>query len=724
MKKKSIIGLFAALLGFGMTTTSCEDMLTPDVENIAEGFTGTDTVGFYFGILSNLQDVYENNIMLGDLRSDLVETTSFVSDSVAEVANFTKVEDADNGLLTRAAYYKVINQCNFYLAKVDTMIMKNNNYYMRREFSQVQIIRAWTYMQLVQNYGTVPFITQPVDNANTGWETNPAEGWATADNLIDLLLKNGLNQAYQYEKTLGSVDYHTLENGKLTMAHALHVFPADLVLGDLYLLRGASQSDYERAATFYYDYLEEQARLKSRLVSMNNAASQMKLTINGRDYYEALPSSWATSFMDLGSSPETNKECITLMLSAANNTFGTVMTRSAHLYGFDASSSNTTGTNDEGTSVTTGEVVITPNYRNRQIAASKRYTNLSQAQAYRYVTMNNGQVVDVDYPENVGDARISGTVINVNTEAGTLPFVQKRCYYGSTSNSMGVSAYAGSFDFNYTFPVYRMRQVYLRYAEAINRAGYPRHAFALLRDGLTSMNIPSVRLDSVAIEYDADSTIISKTIVPYLSDVEDGCGYIGVNELRRAESVPFLDFTETYWDGNAGIHELGCGQSSDRDTVYTYANIVGQRIADEAARAAGAPTDAAVAKRYIAYLNEATEDTPTEGGTEVETVLPEPTIPATIGEEINAVETLIADEMALETAFEGTRFYDLSRIARHKNKDTWNFSGADYGTSWFAWTIARRAVDKKPYEDVNDKDVNLFNKLMNVENWYLQNPVY
>ena len=149
MKNKSIIGLLAAFLGLGTVATSCEDMLTPDMDLYAENFSGKDTVDFYFGILGNVQDVIENNILLGELRGDLADTTMYVSDTIASLSNFERLPDGDNGLLNRAAYYKVINQCNFYLAAVDTMATKNNSYYMRREFAQVQLVRAWTYMQPV-----------------------------------------------------------------------------------------------------------------------------------------------------------------------------------------------------------------------------------------------------------------------------------------------------------------------------------------------------------------------------------------------------------------------------------------------------------------------------------------------------------------------------------------------------------------------------------------------
>ena len=90
--------------------------------------------------------------------------------------------------------------------------------------------------------------------------------------------------------------------------------------------------------------------------------------------------------------------------------------------------------------------------------------------------------------------------------------------------------------------------------------------------------------------------------------------------------------------------------------------------------------------------------------------------------EINAVETLIADEYALETAYEGTRMFDLIRIARHMNLDS--NTAADYGTKWLAWKIARRNFDGAPYETPATYDGLLFGKLLVEDNWYIISPVY
>lgn len=735
MKKKSIIGLFVSLLGLGMTTTSCEDMLTPDMDLYTEGFSGRDTVNFYYGILSNVQDMIENNILLGELRSDLVDTTSYVSDTVASVSNFDRVADGDNGLLKRAAYYNVINQCNFYLAKADTMAQKNNIYYMRREFAQVQMVRAWTYMQLVQNYGEVPFITKPVDNANTGWEKNPEEGFVNVDNLLDKLISSGLQRAYSYYLSSeygGNPNYTSVENGAFTISPSKFVFQPDIIMGDLYLMRGSNTGDYYQAAEYYFNYIDDQAYVADESKTGNiptnsKGCSLSSIMVDGRKTYKWSSAGNWTDFYDKGSS--VGNEVITCVASAANTSFGTVLTRAAQIYGYDSKSSTSSSmtTKDDGTQeeVASGRISMTANYKNRQVTASQRYLNLCAAQVAKH-NEGVGEIIGVDYA-SIGDGRINGSVAKVNTPVGDLPFITKRTYttsgWGYTDDH---STSTSSFSYNYSFPVYRLRQIYLRFAEAVNRAGFPRYAYAILRDGLCLDNIPTLRYDSVRVNEDG-----TKQRVIYAVPATDGANYIDVDEIRRAQSIPFLsEFTRVrYYNKIAGIHELGTGESSDKDSLSMYDVVVGQRMAEEQARATGLSTTPEAVQRYVSLLQ--TEDQPTTGGTgsddvDEDEILPadEPKVPENIGEQINAVETLICDEMALETAFEGNRFYDLTRIARHKNNDNWGFTSGNYGTNWFAWTVARRSVNLAPYAQPNVFNGALYNKLQNQNNWYLQNPQY
>ena len=706
MKNKSIISLLVFLMSFGLATTSCEDMLTPDMDRNVENFTGRDTVNFYLGILSNVQEMIENNVILGEVRGDLCEPTDYVSDTISAVANFIPTEDAENGLLNRAAYYKVINQCNYYLARVDTMAQKNNIYYMRKEYAQVQAIRAWTYMQLVQNYGTVPFITRPVENAGTGWESNSPEGTVNADNLLDKLLENNLMRAYEYERTLGLPNYGTFKTGAVDIPHKLTLFPTALVLGDLYLLRGASTSDYERAAAFYYDYLEDAG-------AITNGNAGFRVSYNGEDeiYTPNENGDWVMPTLNY------NGDLITLVPSAANASIGKTLTRVAQIYGFDPhSSTSSTDQGDAGIALS-GQISVQVNYKNRQIAPTPSYINLCKNQIYALQESET----KIEYPANLGDCRIDGTIKYMREDGQRRAFIQKFC-----PRAMSSESYLSGFTFRYNMPVYRKRQIYLRFAEAINRAGFPRHAFAILRNGLQAKKMPAIRYDSVQYE-DVDKTCKK---VPYLRIVADGTGYIGIDEMRRALDHPdFLDFTDDAKWNSQGIHAFGTGEHKDLDTLYTYDLIVGERMAQEALRA-GAPAEAAQRLRYSLLEESNTPTTgegegqPTEPDRSDYTELPadDPQVPTDLAQQINAVETLIADEMALATAYEGWRYYDLMRIARHKNADNWG-AGVS-GTQWMAWLISRRSLDLKPYENPTQYDATLFGKLSDPNNWFLQSPIY
>ena len=56
----------------------------------------------------------------------------------------------------------------------------------------------------------------------------------------------------------------------------------------------------------------------------------------------------------------------------------------------------------------------------------------------------------------------------------------------------------------------------------------------------------------------------------------------------------------------------------------------------------------------------------------------------------------------MEAAFEGSRFYDLCRLARHKNAA--GLYAPNYGSLW----LARKLAFKNPVKDLTDP-----------KNWYL-----
>ena len=725
-------------MGVGIATTSCEDMLTPDLTRYTENFSGRDTVYFYNGILRNVQDMVEQNELLGDLRSDLVATTKYTSDSISNIVKYeNKRIDGEDQLLNRAAYYKVINQCNFYLAKVDTTAQKNNIKYMKREYAQVLNIRAWAYLQLVQTYGTVPFITKPVDNADTGWEKNP-EKWATADNLLDLL-KADLKTAngIEYANGYGYPDYGEYQTGNSNFkVNTKYLrFYSDLILGDLYLLHSANRQDYIEAAKSYYKFLRRYNNSTYNVTGGFATYSRYQLP-NGTYQYTPNVDSWIGSGLNASS---LGNENITIIPSAANNTFGRVLSRNVQIFGFDPSSRNSTSSDVNGGSVSTsGQVTISVNYRSRQVGPSNAYVNLCKAQSYSNTEYASGIASNITYFTGVGDARMYGTAPIVETKEGGRDENENRYIMKSAvPSSVDGSGLAHGASFKHFRSIYRVRQVWLRYAEAINRAGFPRLAFAVLRDGIDHQTLPTL---TDSIKYiNADSTKYHTVTYLDSTSVENtsrGVFYLGNDEMRRAQAEPehslflpdFENKDNNEWLSNRGIHEQGCGASSVLDTIFSYKNVVAKRIEEEAKRTNSLT---ASVKRHIRNLRRydvtVGDDTNTGTGDVEEDGEQKEPAPAEVNPlEVQAVETLIADECALETAYEGSRMFDLIRFARHMNNDASGVPGftPTYGTTWLAWKIARRNENLKPYEDPTLYDGSLYTLLLDPNNWYIVSPKY
>ena len=725
-------------MGVGIATTSCEDMLTPDLTRYTENFSGRDTVYFYNGILRNVQDMVEQNELLGDLRSDLVATTKYTSDSISNIVKYeNKRIDGEDQLLNRAAYYKVINQCNFYLAKVDTTAQKNNIKYMKREYAQVLNIRAWAYLQLVQTYGTVPFITKPVDNADTGWEKNP-EKWATADNLLDLL-KADLKTAngIEYANGYGYPDYGEYQTGNSNFkVNTKYLrFYSDLILGDLYLLHSANRQDYIEAAKSYYKFLRRYNNTTYNVTGGFATYSRYQLP-NGTYQYTPNVDSWIGSGLNASS---LGNENITIIPSAANNTFGRVLSRNVQIFGFDPSSRNSTSSDVNGGSVSTsGQVTISVNYRSRQVGPSNAYVNLCKTQSYSNTEYASGIASNITYFTGVGDARMYGTAPIVETKEGGRDENENRYIMKSAvPSSVDGSGLAHGASFKHFRSIYRVRQVWLRYAEAINRAGFPRLAFAVLRDGIDHQTLPTL---TDSIKYiNADSTKYHTVTYLDSTSVENtsrGVFYLGNDEMRRAQAEPehslflpdFENKDNNEWLSNRGIHEQGCGASSVLDTIFSYKNVVAKRIEEEAKRTNSLT---ASVKRMIRNLRRydvtVGDDTNTGTGDVEEDGEQKEPAPAEVNPlEVQAVETLIADECALETAYEGSRMFDLIRFARHMNNDASGVPGftPTYGTTWLAWKIARRNENLKPYEDPTLYDGSLYTLLLDPNNWYIVSPKY
>lgn len=201
-------------------------------------------------------------------------------------------------------------------------------------------------------------------------------------------------------------------------------------------------------------------------------------------------------------------------------------------------------------------------------------------------------------------------------------------------------------------PLYRTATVYLRLAEAINRMGYPDVAFAILKDGINE------DLSTYVLQGDSTDLLVTGRYIRPES-----------YKLLRT-TLPFCsDENVDLFEDNWGIHSRGTNYTMGAFSPYQLSTIVGQKISEMTTR------DGFVAK-------------------------------GNLNDTIMAVEDLLCDEMALEFAFEGSRFGDLTRIALHRNNtaDPINVYGANYGGRW----LSKKLAYKNPTKDLTDE-----------KNWYL-----
>lgn len=735
MKNLIKIIAIASVVATGFVATSCEDMMTVDTGEKAYR-NGQDTLYSYLGIMRAMQDVAERQIILGEIRGDLVTSTDYTTDTLNAISSFGLKSDSkylkdrsENNnescsMLQVSDYYNIINNCNFYIHYADTNAVKSNNKFMKPEYAQVKAIRAWAYLQLVKNYKEVPFITEPIKNLGVITNFDYAKNLVNKDNLVDKIIKDGLlnyvETPYPQYGSAGS-PMGQWNNGAQSVHARLQMIPIRVLIGDMYLLRGASTSDYELAAQYYYEYLKKQSTpMTLQYCSASTSSRNANIYYSNRNWGD-----WAGTY----SYSESSNEVISLIPSSANAGYGKMLTRVADIFGFETSSRQVAGSSDDSN----GAIEVVPTYK-RQYAPSNAFRDVANHQTYVNWRIPTNGDPDVSYIQNC-DARYgntggSGTANStynlVDTEEGeSYPLCAKAAKVGN--NGM-------SYTFYYTIPIYRKTLIWLRLAEAINRAGYPEFAFAILKDGITQYTLPKV-VDRTPARYDDDGRLIfynksNKTyrymdfsVEPHIIYGEDengdlkvlnttiiGAGYNVVKDTIKNDSLDhgsygalyyvtdsvrlrefntFLSFKDDIWNKNYGIHARGTGigswSSSNNEIITNIAGYHDSVYYD-------------YKKLLLAQgvkLDEADQDAI-----------------------INAVENIIVDELALETAFEGNRFTDLVRIAEHKNA-----SGFD-GTEWLAYKIANRGskAETLTAPAVEDFDAALYTKLKDPTTWYFALP--
>jgi len=598
--------------------TSCADFFDQESEHVVFSDkdhlnSATDSIYSVIGILNKLQAIGDRTILLGEVRGDLVDLTKDANSDLRDMASFNMGDD--NRYNNPTDYYAVINNCNYFIAKADTALKNNRNEYIfMKEYTAVKAIRAWTYLQLVLNYGSVPFVTEPVLSKLEAEQNYPKyDLQAVCQYFINDLMPLTDRWADEYP---GYGNIRSLRDG----ASRLLFFPINIVLGDLNLWLASvtgSQNTYREAAMRYYKYISQRNGENSAYPIgesyyfwpiQSNTWTGFSARIYGGDYQDENYSQ--------------NSELITLIAGDSIRAEGNYSELRNLFYSRDE--------NDYRVS----------------IVPSTSMFNLSESQKYCYLGSDGTSFTYApgDLPEHrSGDLRLAW------------------CYsYGERTDRVTGERINVSYIDKYTnqnIHIYRRAMLYLRLAEALNGAGFPRAAFSILSTGL-------------------NNEVYEEDVYPYCSESDS----LWISQL---------DFPETLYGIVTALDVANTSSSlANHNTMGLHSRGSGWTPFNEFYRLPEAEP--------IPVLDE--EGNPIEGVYLIEKDTPELT-----QRQKEVVDSLLLNENALELAFEGTRFYDIMRFAfRQQNPEAF---------------LAEKVAARRGKDNI---DEGLKSRLMDRHNWYLK----
>ena len=592
----------------------------------------TDSVFYAFGILQAMQQLADQYVFQGEMRGDLVKTTPYTDNNLRQLADFSAT--TANKYDSAYVYYRVINNCNYYIAHCDTALYRGSTNVVIDKYVAAKAIRAWAYLQLGRNYKQVPFFTEPLTKISQIDDNTFPE--LTLDGIVAQLASDLEQYSGYLTPSLGyvgtnafSVGSPTWESTAKLVAPRYCFIPVDVVLGDMYL----ETEQFDAAARHYINYLVTTPYdNKSMFVAPMASKSLSTGRFGAAD--DDLPSRMLIS-AEINTSPAWSgifarnqvNDLVTFIPMAVSRENGPT-TQVPLTFGF-----NYYATSEENARIGS---LREPYVEEIQLLPSDALNQLSDSTEYYFYTAHSGQTNNYDSISiaKCGDMRLRSVIQQTMVDDSTKQWIDKYKYANIV--------------------LYRTSTVWLRLAEAFNRLGMPDAAFAILKDGISDALVSKNNQDVYYAAYMTPETRSKlQTTYPLLSEAN-------ISKFPAASAC--------------GIHCHGAGKAASDYATTSYLTGTSPYQLD---RMAGLKMQE-LAQQFAITIGTTKQDT------------------------INAVEDLICDEMALELAFEGTRWYDLKRLARHKNSA--GLYGSNFGGQW----LARKLAFKNPVVSLEDEN-----------NWYL-----
>ena len=668
---RPLTALLLIILPFGGVGifSSCSDMLSTDNDSMVSDpdlKSKTDSVFYALGIAQAMQQLADQYFYIGEMKGELVTVDEANTDkNLKGLANYSA--SLENAYDSSYVFYKVINNCNYYLAHRDSTLKTGSTNVVIDEYIAVAAWRAWAYLQLARIYCgnadglTIPFFTEPLTSisqieakaADPACQKNLSQiVEALAPELEQLLSRYPNTQVPTFGADDVSIGKTNWGENKSFNPSKIFV-PVQVILGDMYL----ETAQYGKAAEKYADYLCKYGVVSGSYGSVRNI-EETKFPEDVSEVFNLTHITYPDIFRNSANPPDV----VTYIPMAVSSLNG--KTTSIPLsFGYDYYSINHSSD--------------CPRVENIQIKPSKAfYAMMDSADFYYYPKSYNGSTLNTSYPTEVkkfkgGDGRACVT--------SSSRYMENSILFHDTNDTSHVYVRKVV---NANVYLYRASTVYLHLAEALNAMEYTDAAFAILKNGISTYLETLVKKPTT----DSEGKIIlnddnTPKIEPYKYMSQKSVDMLGT-------TLPFLNaqYREIFNANDVyGIHAHGSCTYNNKE------NELAQSAKGSRATALGSRMNTHYLPDVI--IGEKMKEIAKKYGV---------TVGTSKTDSIAAMLDLLCDEYAKEFAFEGRRFYDLQRIARHFNEmGVW---GGDFGSRWFVEKLS----GNRPQKDLHDP-----------RNWYL-----
>jgi starch-binding outer membrane protein, SusD/RagB family len=475
-------GIIFLIAGFCILFSSCKkslDVEPKDTIGIANMYRNIfDADAAVIGVYGKVMKLAKPYLLLNELRGDLMDITTNADANLRQLSEHTAT--AGNPYIDPQPFYEVIVNCNDVLYNFKKMYAESKikQAEFEQRYSDVGSIRSWVYLQLGIHFGTIPYVTNPLvqvkdikDSTNFPLLTLPV----LIDSLTAFTEKLPFTENYPTGTTL-----QTTVDGYGTSKFFIN---KNVLMGDLYLWQG----QYDKAADRYKRVLEiggpvgntELWYNQYRISSFNNASVTYSRTL---DFSSLVYSNgWRYLFERPQADNEFNWEMIWSLPFDKN---------------FDP--------------VNPFIDLFSPNggsYLVRPAQQAMDYWN-AQTQVYVFTaaTPTAGEVLRDNFPT---DSRANFTFKNINGQPVIMKYLYN--YLGSDNQPVDVLNKQGKWF------LLRAANLHLHYAEAANRAGKYKVAYAIVNKGIGYTYDP---FPGNSVSANRDVTNFQQTFLPWPYDFD------------------------------------------------------------------------------------------------------------------------------------------------------------------------------------------------------------